>query len=867
MSTGEATDADLGIPLPDVNVTLLNEFGHHMNDTNTDQFGEYYFSGLEDGSYKVAAVNVPEGYSGVLFDNIACDGWSCNTENDGKLIDIIGANTVGNNNFALTFTGTRILGTVTRSDNGDPVTHDYERMALVLYDAAGGYVDQAGTNSAGQYQFTSLDPGDYYLVTDNDQQFHGLIDEGWENVQCFDNCDPRFFDADLFSIADGETLVMDFDLDPAPTISGTVSAFDGGAALENIEVCVTRRDGHWLACTWTGSDGKYTVMGLPLEDDLVVFVNKTNGQPYLTETYDNKPYGDWNAGTGVDISVTSETGIDFALDPGFFITGTVRDAVTTLALEGAEICIHRTGGSFAGICENSNTSGFYQAGALPAGTDYVAYVRPENLGYKRQVWEGLPCPSNDCDVMSGTPIILGPGDAPGIDFNVVHDTGITGVIRSSVTGEPLPYGEGRAWLFSTDGSRTALASVQSEDEGFYRFSGIDPGSYFVVLGTNNGNLIDVLYNSIQCPKLSCNTELGEAVTVVEGQIRSNIDATLDPGSRITGHINLDGNPVGFVTVYVYTESGIFIKRGTSDENGYYQSRAGFPAGNYYVANRRNVDGYGEESLEFIPMAYHNIPCGYPCDISLGDLIAVDGVSDVPDIDFDFVEETPATISGSILDNSGQATPGGAVQIFSSSGDWREDFWVDENGHFETHPLSAGTYYAVTRHADNFIEDRWDDSAGEQCPNHLCDIYGGWPIVISEGANVTGIDFKLDPITSGGFISGHVEDISQIPLVNLRIIIFNRNGEYFHEIRTDLNGDYQSRLLVYETYYVRTEDEPLGLGRELFDDHLCLPPYRCEDPAYVTAYGTPIVISDAGTDPDPVNSYSKSRLPAIRCPAG
>ena len=33
-------------------------------------------------------------------------------------------------------------------------------------------------------------------------------------------------------------------------------------------------------------------------------------------------------------------------------------------------------------------------------------------------------------------------------------------------------------------------------------------------------------------------ELGEVVTVAEGQIRSNIDAILDPGSRITGHINL-----------------------------------------------------------------------------------------------------------------------------------------------------------------------------------------------------------------------------------------------------------------------------------------------------------------------------------------
>ena len=38
--------------------------------------------------------------------------------------------------------------------------------------------------------------------------------------------------------------------------------------------------------------------------------------------------------------------------------------------------------------------------------------------------------------------------------------------------------------------------------------------------------------------------------------------------------------------------------------------------------------------------------------------------------------------------------------------------------------------------------------------------------------------------------------------------------------------------------------PLGLGRELYNDVLCLPPFLCDDPSFMTANGTLVTVIGA-----------------------
>ena len=731
--SGMVTDAALGTPMPNINIVLFDEFGNWLGaETTTAADGSYVFTGLPDGAYKLYIPWVPEGYLGLLYNGVDCPGWNCNFETEGTAVPVSGNSEAGNIDFAFSHDGsTRIFGTVTRSD-GAAVSSHFGYMGVQLYNSAGDWIDERGTNDAGQYQF-NVDPDTtYYVVTSHDVQFHGLINEGWDNVQCFDDCNPLTIGATAIAVSAGVTAVRDFALDPSPSISGTVTAETGGALLANIEVCVTRRDGYWQGCTLTDVNGDYSVLGLPAETDLIPFINGSNGQPYLLETYIDQGQYDWANGTGLDISNVNATGIDFALAGGTIISGT---------------------------------------------------------------------------------------------------------LLSELDG---PVTEGGAGFFNTDG--TFIAFDQTDENGFWAIALAD-GDYFLYLeGWNSfGQYVDVFSNGtteILCPEKNCDWRNNAPVITVAGSTLT-INTTLQIGYQITGTVrDENGSPIDEGYVNIWDSSGNFVSGTNHAGNGDYFSNP-LPNGTYFATIKG--ENYGRVSE-----LYSGISCPQEyCDVTTGTEIVISG-ADEPGIDFTLIPQNAiGTIFGSILDSAGQPGPGGIVRMYDPSGNHVDDFGVDGNGNFETQPLPDGTYFAFTKFTYGVIDDRWDGIDGSPCLNQLCDVLAGTPIVISGGLNVTDIDFILDPITSGGRISGHAQDDGGNPLENLTIAFFNSNGEYVGEVRTDPAGNYQSMPFADETYYARTHNnEPLGLGRQMYDGFNCLPATTCDDPAFIAATGSPIDILGA-----------------------
>jgi len=94
------------------------------------------------------------------------------------------------------------------------------------------------------------------------------------------------------------------------------------------------------------------------------------------------------------------------------------------------------------------------------------------------------------------------------------------------------------------------------------------------------------------------------------------------------------------------------------------------------------------------------------------------------------------------------------------------------------------------------------------------------------------------------LSGTVEDNTGAPVADLGIEVRDANGEPLFGLRTGPDGVYQTHSVVDGVYFIQTRDEPLGLGRELYDNHLCLPSSRCDDPSYVTANATAVVVAGA-----------------------
>ncbi|MHC5112199.1 MAG: carboxypeptidase regulatory-like domain-containing protein, partial [Planctomycetota bacterium] len=626
---GQVTDAGNSLPLSGVGVQLFDEFGNYQGGTSTDGDGNYQFLGISDGEYRVYVNGPPEGYQMELYLDVPCPDYSCDFAVDGEPVVVSGGTAVAN--IALDYVGgPRFMGVVTRSDTGEPVISDFGYMGVNVFNDLNQQVGGTGTDRGGVYQLF-VEPGTYYLATDHDRGYHALINECHENTPCENNFDPAGAGALQVPIADGQTIEINFELDPAQTISGTVTATDGGFPIQGVWLDLFDASGNFITNAGTDSLGRYNLL-VPGDGEYRVVTSGVPA-PYLPESHlDNY----CNLGEGCDpvtdgdpVFVSggnSTTNIDFSLESGFTISGTVFDEGFN-PIEGVGVCIHRTDGSWTGVCGGSGPDGTYMTGALPAGVDYTAYAIGDDLGFIREMWDNIECPGSNCDFGIATPIPLGPGDATGIDF------------------------------------------------------------------------------------------------------------TLRPSD-------------------------------------------------------------------------------------------------------------PGVLSGYIYDQNLEPTPGGAVAIYDENNEFYGHAWTDENGYWQTWDLPTGTYYLRTQFSNGFIGDVWDGGEGAQCPNGLCNVFDWSPVHLGSGDFLTNIDFVLDPIESGGSISGNVRNEGGEPLAMIRMILMNRNGDYVREVETDPQGNYDFGLQLDETYYVRTGMGPGGLAAELWDDVKCLPEFQCDDRDHVVANGFAINVVGA-----------------------
>jgi acetyltransferase-like isoleucine patch superfamily enzyme len=848
--SGRVTDEALGVPLSNVSMSLFDSSGNHIAETITDAHGNYYFSGLTDADYRVFTGGVPNGYQQELYDNVPCDG-GCDFSGTGPgtALTVSGSTEFPNNDIGLTWVGgTRIFGTVTRSDTGEPVASTLSWLHLDLYDDAGNLIDLRDTNSSGQYQF-QVAAGDYYLRTQHEYGYHFLINEVWNNHPCFDDCGPAL--GDLLSVPDGATVLADFVLDPASSISGTVTALSDGAPLANIEVCVRRQsDGWWAVCNSTDGNGDYQLRGLEGRNDWVVFVNTTSGQPYLAEEYTGNP---------VDTSTADASDIDFALASVPVISGTLQadDGVSTSPITSeAVIKVFDLDGNHL-VETGVDGSGNWTL-ALADG-DYYILAEPYFGGayeqYVPELQDGTPCPDLWCidPNYAGTPVPISVNAGTGpIDITLERGVRFSGTISDENTGAPL---EGAVALFLNEDNSVQIFRTWTDANGQYSTTAL-PAQTFTLFSTG----FNIGYGREFFDDQKCLRDGGDAAAC-GAAVAGRTTVVGNPGDALTFDSNLvrrvafsgtvtasGGGALGGVPVNIRVAADHYLAATVwTDGNGDWYVDHIAP-GSYYVTARG--EDYGLVGQVYNTGGSNDCPqevCDYA---ALGTELVNDNGLDRSDIDFALNAQMPATISGSIRDSSG-GNPGGGVAFFDAVGNFIGHAWLDGNGNFETWPLGDGSYYAITQFTSGMIDDQWDGIDGSPCQNQLCDRLAGAPIVISGGQNVTGIDFVLEPIQNGARIHGRITDSLGSSLAYTEVVIMNRNGEYLVGARSNENGDYRTGIIAPDLYYVRTEAEPLGMGRELWaggepGNVVCVPAWDCNNPAFVTAHGV-LVDTTAGGD--------------------
>lgn len=342
---GTVTTESDNAPVAGVEVYASTPDGERAGYAVTGEDGTYLMEDLAEGDYRVRFAPedpdlVPEYFDGVY------DAWDAQS----VVVDAGGATT--GIDASLTAYAT-ISGTVTRESDGAPVA------ATVI---AG--LDVVTTDADGAYTARVL-PGEYTVRFVPDDP--ALLEEYWNDAR-------SDADAEAVTVTTGEHRTgVDAQVASAARISGTVHVGDAPGGDPSVETAVEAyAAGVFVGMAWADAAGAYSLY-LPAGDYTLRASGGYTPLGILAPEYYRE------AATAADATVVTAAtdaprqGIDFTLEPGAGVTGTV----TVDGDVPVEITAYRWSGSawqtvtsVTGAPGAFDLSGSHEVpgGALPAGT-------------------------------------------------------------------------------------------------------------------------------------------------------------------------------------------------------------------------------------------------------------------------------------------------------------------------------------------------------------------------------------------------------------------------------------------------------------------------------------------------------------------
>jgi hypothetical protein len=449
---------------------------------------------------------------------------------------------------------------------------------------------------------------------------------------------------------------------PAPAsaraISGQVSDARDNAPLRRARVTATSADSRQERFVFTGDDGRFLLADAP-DGALTLKVTKA---AYAAAQVIVPP-----GPAGAELRV--------ALARGAAIAGRIIDEMgpvgagyvtARLLLPDGTPSAARSARFYA----QTNRLGEYRLGGLPAGEYEVTGLRRSEGGL-------LPAGTADdalfgsrrgFDIGRTVALSLRAGDeAQGIDFAVPGATSscatgpsarpaegtIAGRIEGRVTsasGEPLPCAIVRIIAPSSP-----VPQVFTDRQGAYVIDGLPSGT-FVVMAMRQGYL----------PRRYGQRDPSDVetpLTLRGGDRRQGIDFTLLSESVVTGSVAdehgepMEGVSLSAVRVWRSTGQPFFmpIPIARSDDRGRYRL-VGVPPGDYVVVARANAEVWSSGR----PRGYASTYYPGTTDLATALPVAVVAGRDVEGVDVVLRAGFAATVTGTILDPSGQPFAGSVV---------------------------------------------------------------------------------------------------------------------------------------------------------------------------------------------------------------
>ncbi|MFC2000396.1 beta strand repeat-containing protein [Chloroflexota bacterium] len=459
-----------------------------------------------------------------------------------NIVVVAGQTTSGVDFVLATIVGS-VAGTVTDA-SGAPVSGAKVSASL------GGVVIESETTAAnGSYTITNLPVGTYVVKADYPAT-SPLVSKQQTGVV----------------VQEDLTTTVDFVLGGG--ISGTVT--DAITGLPISGATVTPSQG---SPDDTDADGIYTIVLIPAG---------TYGVTVEAAGY-------WDAlliGTPVtEGNITSN--VDFALQPGGWIEGTVTEADGTTPVAGATVLATEAGGGFGQA--TTIADGTYVIIHLEAGT-YTVAAQATGFISAQQTGVAVTAGATTADIDFA---LAQPGSISG----TVTDAGGTGIVGATVTAFEVGGGYGT----TTTGTG-----------GTYQILNLPASDVYVVTAQMD------------------NYATGEQnVVLADGEQKTGVDFALQGSGSISGTVTKPDGAAASGALVTATAAGVDSGSALTDSNGDYMISGLLPDANYTVAVMAAI-GF-------------ELPAPYPTPV------AVVAAQDTPDIDFVLLER--GSMSGTVTDGT------------------------------------------------------------------------------------------------------------------------------------------------------------------------------------------------------------------------
>ena len=742
--SGTVTDAATSSGIAGGSVQVYTTSYGYLTSVPIGAGGRYTINGLATGHYYV--------YASGPYQSYYVSQWYGGASPTS--ISVTAGSLTPNINVALV-QGGAITGTVTDATSQAAIAGITVTLTATLSSYPYSETWQLTTDSQGDYALYGAPAGDYTV------EFSGSGYNGLGYLTQYYKGASTSSGATLVGVlADQTSSGINAALQPAGTITGTLTDATTNAPLGSAQVNVYTASGNFVETAYADTAGTYVATGLPPGAYHLEFL--TDGaqiDDYIPQYY-NDESSLTNADTVTVVGSQTTSDINAALEPKGMVAGAVTDAATHAGIAGVTVLIFDAND---GQISSATTAadGTYTAYGVDTGSYRAEFVAPAGSGYLSQYYNGQGT------FAAATAFAVTNGQTAGaINGALVLGGKIGGTITDSASTAPLAGIEVSAQ--STSGVRTATTNAQ----GQYVIEGLATGSYSVEFTDPSDGHFSQYYNA-QSTLATANV-----VAVTTGKLTANINAALAPAAVISGVVSNTAGAAVVSDVLVFdATTQRQVGGAVTATNGSYHVGP-LPGGTYLMEFEPEMPGY--------PVQY------YKGQATLADANAVTATIGQTTTDISATLPLPGAISGTVTGPSGAAA-GVGVNAYDAGGQLAADTDTASDGTYTLNSLAAGTYHVkFVPTGGGFLPQYYKSEPTLASANS---------VGVTSGATTTGIDAALQ---SGGEIAGTVTDsVSSAPLAGIHVQI---DGSAADETTvTNTNGQYSVTGLPSGSYTVAFTD--------------------------------------------------------------